>query len=467
MKKILTIIGYLSLFSLICVFVGHAFWAFHFKTIKMDEFKKKIDYILKVTVEEFFNKETPRLVLGVNLCYSLSPDKQNFVFSYNDKERKNIPISSPHMFHDLSLKVAYDCWVYNIRMNIEDISAFYKKLLREKGITETPHLMIRDSVSNKILCCNAAECQSKVIETIPIDLGYDYKHQLIASFEEPSLFQTFKNLLWLELVFFVSFLLCMICQWHFINKTWQSARVQTMSIAHFEHEMKKPLATMISAISGIISRQESLLSERDTLRLSMVRARLRKMSDITDTMLTGIKTSRLLIERKPMDIHEEMDLLVEMYMMLKPRAKVETIVDEGISKPLLDDTYFEFLLVNLVDNGIKYGGEAPVVKVHFAEENNKYILTVEDNGIGIAISEQKHIFKQFYRIRDERVQRTTGFGLGLAFVRKVVKAYGGEIKLQSTLGKGSKFTIILPGNDENSKSIVCRGRSTDSNGSDG
>ena len=224
---------------------------------------------------------------------------------------------------------------------------------------------------------------------------------------------------------------------------------------------------MLFRSSGIISRQESLLSERDTLRLSMVRARLRKMSDITDTMLTGIKTSRLLIERKPMDIHEEMDLLVEMYMMLKPRAKVETIVDEGISKPLLDDNYFEFLLVNLVDNGIKYGGEAPVVKVHFAEENNKYILTVEDNGIGIAISEQKHIFKQFYRIRDERVQRTTGFGLGLAFVRKVVKAYGGEIKLQSTLGKGSKFTIILPGNDENSKSIVCRGRSTDSNGSDG
>lgn len=467
MKKILKIIGYLSLFSLVCVFVGHAFWAFHFRNIKLNEFQASANYILRSTVDDFFSEKATELYANVNLCYCLDSNKTNFKYSYNNKEEKSVHVCSMDMVHRLRSQITYDCWVYNIRMNIEDISASYKKLLREKGIIETPYLMIRDSVSNKILCCNAAECQSKVIETIPIDLGYDYKHQLIASFEEPSLFQTFKNLLWLELVFFVSFLLCMICQWHFINKTWQSARVQTMSIAHFEHEMKKPLATMISAISGIISRQESLLSERDTLRLSMVRARLRKMSDITDTMLTGIKTSRLLIERKPMDIHEEMDLLVEMYMMLKPRAKVETIVDEGISKPLLDDTYFEFLLVNLVDNGIKYGGEAPVVKVHFAEENNKYILTVEDNGIGIAISEQKHIFKQFYRIRDERVQRTTGFGLGLAFVRKVVKAYGGEIKLQSTLGKGSKFTIILPGNDENSKSIVCRGRSTDSNGSDG
>ena len=98
----------------------------------------------------------------------------------------------------------------------------------------------------------------------------------------------------------------------------------------------------------------------------------------------------------------------------------------------------------LVDNAIKYGGTHPVVKVDFYTIGDNYVLTVEDNGMGIAPKDQKQIFKQFYRVKNQQVTKTTGFGLGLTFVHKVVCAYGGSIRLESELGIGSKFTITIP-----------------------
>ena len=83
-------------------------------------------------------------------------------------------------------------------------------------------------------------------------------------------------------------------------------------------------------------------------------------------------------------------------------------------------------------------------KINFYEEGTDYILVVEDNGMGIAPKDQKQIFKQFYRVRNQQVTKTTGFGLGLTFVHKVVCAYGGKIHIESEIGNGSKFLIILP-----------------------
>ena len=133
-----------------------------------------------------------------------------------------------------------------------------------------------------------------------------------------------------------------------------------------------------------------------------------------------------------------------MITMIRKHARVEYHIAEGLGYPCLDKIYFNYIVINLVDNAIKYGGAHPVVKINFYEEGTDYILVVEDNGMGIAPKDQKQIFKQFYRVRNQQVTKTTGFGLGLTFVHKVVCAYGGKIHIESELGNGSKFLIILP-----------------------
>lgn len=97
-----------------------------------------------------------------------------------------------------------------------------------------------------------------------------------------------------------------------------------------------------------------------------------------------------------------------------------------------------------MDNAIKYGGTHPVVKVDFYTIGDNYVLTVEDNGMGIAPKDQKQIFKQFLPCKKSTSDQNYRFRLGLTFVHKVVCAYGGSIRLESELGIGSKFTITIP-----------------------
>ena len=201
---------------------------------------------------------------------------------------------------------------------------------------------------------------------------------------------------------------------------------------------------MISAIGGMLKRKESVLCPTDEVKLGMIKARLMKMADITDTMLTSLKTSVLEVEREPIDLQLELEMITEMFTMIRKHARVEYHIAEGLGYPCLDKIYFNYIVINLVDNAIKYGGAHPVVKINFYEEGTDYILVVEDNGMGIAPKDQKQIFKQFYRVRNQQVTKTTGFGLGLTFVHKVVCAYGGEIHIESEIGNGSKFLIILP-----------------------
>ena len=113
-------------------------------------------------------------------------------------------------------------------------------------------------------------------------------------------------------------------------------------------------------------------------------------------------------------------------------------METGEEKPLLDQVYFNYLVINLVDNAIKYGGDEPWVKVVFYRENWDWVLTVTDRGIGMPERVLKRIFRQFYRVKNK-----TGFGLGLAFVKKVVNAYGGEIRVESAPGKGSRFEVRI------------------------
>lgn len=214
-------------------------------------------------------------------------------------------------------------------------------------------------------------------------------------------------------------------------------------MAHLEHELKKPLSTMISAIGGIITRKNEQLTEVQDRKLKLVMARLMKMEDVTDTMMAALKTEQLKIVRKEVNVRQEMELMAEMFAELRPHAKVEFSVEEGIGSPLLDTVYFNHLVSNLIDNAIKYGGDEPEVKVWFGKDVEGWLLTVEDNGIGMPKAVLKKIFRQFYRVKDKRVEAKTGFGLGLAFVKKVVNAYGGEIKVESEPGKGTRFEIKL------------------------
>ena len=442
MKSRIRIMGRLSVVLLICVLLGQGAWMYRVREMKVDEFRKTADYVLQDIIQIFLDNQAPFAIKKLKLGYSLA-NEDEFCWKYNNTE-KRLKINSMEKYISLGRQVVYDCLFENKCLDIQKIAVLYHKALQEKGISESPYLIIKGLDGNKLLLSDKLNVEPNNITTSPLNLGYDYKHQITASFKLPFVFRALKGVLWIELLFLIGFVICLVWQWNSIKMTLRSVRVQTMGIAHLEHELKKPLATMISAIGGMLKRKESVLCPTDEVKLGMIKARLMKMADITDTMLTSLKTSVLEVEREPIPLQLELEMITEMFTMIRKHARVEYHIAEGLGYPCLDKIYFNYIVINLVDNAIKYGGAHPVVKINFYEEGTDYILVVEDNGMGIAPKDQKQIFKQFYRVRNQQVTKTTGFGLGLTFVHKVVCAYGGKIHIESEIGNGSKFLIILP-----------------------
>ena len=117
----------------------------------------------------------------------------------------------------------------------------------------------------------------------------------------------------------------------------------------------------------------------------------------------------------------------------------------GVQRILGDATALRSALQNLISNAIKYGGEAPWVRVSVKPTSSKSVrITVADRGLGIAAEDRKHIFEPFYRGREAVSRQIQGSGLGLHLVRRIIEAHGGQVSVQSELGQGSTFTIDLP-----------------------
>ena len=433
--------GQLSVVLLICVLLGQGMWLYHVREIKLGEFRESANDVLLNTTYKYLFDEGLNFGKGHKLTYSLTKDHR--FYWYYDNREGYIPIKSPDMVDKLGRMISYDCLYKHQIFDIFELNKMYIDYLKEKGITENPILKVLNIEGEELQSTGNLKKNCNSIMTLPIELGYENKHQLLATFELPFVFRALSGILWVELIFMIGFIFCLVWQWCSIRMTMRSARIQTMGMTHLEHELKKPLAAVTSALEGIVNRKNRELTAIQEEKLKMVEVRIRKMAEITDTMLVTLKNSRLEVERVSVDIVQEIGMVAEMFRILYPYARLEFQVETGEEKPLLDQVYFNYLVINLVDNAIKYGGDEPWVKVVFYRENWDWVLTVTDRGIGMPERVLKRIFRQFYRVKDKKVKNKTGFGLGLAFAKKVVNAYGGEIRVESAPGKGSRFEVRI------------------------
>ncbi len=111
---------------------------------------------------------------------------------------------------------------------------------------------------------------------------------------------------------------------------------------------------------------------------------------------------------------------------------------------MVDNVHFTNVIYNLLDNAYKYRRDAPMLNVWTRNANNGIIISVKDNGLGISKEDQKRIFEKFYRVSTGNRHDIKGFGLGLAYVKKIVEDHGGQISVESELNVGTKFDIYLP-----------------------
>ena len=218
--------------------------------------------------------------------------------------------------------------------------------------------------------------------------------------------------------------------------------------ANVSHELKTPIA----AIRGYaeVVQDIPILSNNETAQnfLSVIVRNSENLTKLIDEMLivTGLESGSLSLIIKPYNIHEGIRRVVENILLKAKQAEVEILADvePGIEEIVVDAQRFDSVLVNLLDNAIKYNRPGGMVKISVRKNETHHIIFLEDTGIGIPDHSRIRAFERFYRVDKSHNRLGGGSGLGLAIVKHVVQAHGGTISLRSEVGVGSVFTIMLP-----------------------
>jgi len=226
------------------------------------------------------------------------------------------------------------------------------------------------------------------------------------------------------------------------------SEIKSDFINNMTHEFKTPLATISLAVDAI--RNEKVLNDKDKLNYfsGIIKEENKRMNKHVETILQAalMDKQELQLSLVKLHAHSIIEKVKENYeLQLKDKeGKFELALNAKNDLIDADEVHFGNLISNLIDNAIKYSKENLVIRVSTQNTNKYLLITIEDNGIGMSKESAKRIFEKFYRAHTGNVHNVKGFGLGMSYVKSVIDVHKGKIKVDSTLGKGTTFTLELP-----------------------
>ena len=224
-----------------------------------------------------------------------------------------------------------------------------------------------------------------------------------------------------------------------LEKTFEQEKQFTSDVSH---ELRTPLAVIIS--------QSDYAMEDEEYRekaLGTINREARRMSDLVNRLLTlsRSESGRLVLEKAEVDLTETCRMVAEQQSLTAEdkNIAVETNIEENITV-IGDEAMLIRILLNLMDNAVKYGKEGGKVTLSLSQDDGFAVCSVKDDGEGIAAEDLEKIWERFYRVDASRSEE--GSGLGLAMVEALTKAHGGSVAADSVPGEGSCFTVKIPMN---------------------
>lgn len=226
------------------------------------------------------------------------------------------------------------------------------------------------------------------------------------------------------------------------------SEIKSDFINNMTHELKTPLATISLAIDALTN--EKVIHDTSKIKYysGMIKEENKRMNKQVEKILQAARIERqeISLNLQQLDVHE---------IIRKVADNLELQIQEKHGRLALsltaqnqiinaDEVHFSNIIFNLLDNAIKYSNESPRIEVETLMNGNALLIKVKDNGIGMNKETQNRIFEKFYRAHTGNIHNVKGFGLGLSYVKAMVEAHNGKIKVESVVGKGSIFTISLP-----------------------
>lgn len=228
----------------------------------------------------------------------------------------------------------------------------------------------------------------------------------------------------------------------------QISEIKSDFINNMTHEFKTPIATINLAVEAI--RNPASINDKDkVLRyLGMIRDENKRMHAQVENVLriSKLEKNQLDISKDRVRLHDIInDAVSHVDLIVKDRGGyIETHLEAERDEVVANDMHFTNVVVNILDNAIKYSPEAPKIDVYTEVAKNHIVIKVQDQGAGMSKAVLKKVFEKFYREHTGNIHNVKGHGLGLAYVKRIVDDHQGEVYAESEKGKGSTFYIKLP-----------------------
>lgn len=250
---------------------------------------------------------------------------------------------------------------------------------------------------------------------------------------------TIPSLLFIVAIIFVTI-------WILKSFYWQRKLITTTNefINNLTHELKTPVFSI-----GIASKilQEKTKNENKEL-VSMIRSQVEKLKNQIEKVLelASLENKKNLIKKKIIDFKPVILNLIKDFGQLAALENINFITEIKGEKYIIncDSYHLENAINSLLENAKKYTTENIKIIFLVFKENDELIISIKDNGIGISDDDKKKIFDKYFRISLGDVHNVKGYGLGLNYVKRIIKLHKGKIIVKSSIGKGSEFIIRLP-----------------------
>lgn len=216
-------------------------------------------------------------------------------------------------------------------------------------------------------------------------------------------------------------------------------------VATVSHDLRAPLTlmrgygTMISMVGALNEQQKEFVTK--------ILDSIDSMSQLVENLLDlGRIEAGMALEIESFELPDLIEDVLETYRpsAVNKQIGLEVELPSGLDPIKADPTLLRQAIANLVDNAIKFTPSGGRVNIEAEQQNGEIWFTVSDNGVGVAPADQARLFERFYRARRQENLKARGSGLGLAIVKSIIEQHGGRVSVESKLGSGSRFTLVIP-----------------------
>lgn len=338
------------------------------------------------------------------------------------------------------------------RVSTDEVSYLLKKQLFNNGINTKFEFAIYDrDLSTKVQSGNFdLNPDSTIGVPVFLDNNNESDYMLYVDFPQRRKFllSSILGMIALSILFTTVIVIAYSSAIYQLIKQRQISQIKTDFINNMTHEFKTPIATINLALDSI--KNPKIIGDKEKVMryLKMIKDENKRMHAQVENVLriSKLEKNELNISKERVKLHDLIyDAVTHIELIVEDRkGYVKTHLNAEKSSVLANDTHFTNVIVNILDNAVKYSDDTPKIDVYTENVGNNVLLKIADQGNGMSKQVQKRVFEKFYREHTGNVHNVKGHGLGLAYVKRIVDDHQGHISVESEKGKGSVFTIKLP-----------------------